>query len=240
MISTARTSPSRRSPEAGSASAGSSARIRPREPPTSGCCSAKYAAANEPVIAMPNWIMSVTSTPHSPDVRQRRRYHRADQQRLPHRPAEHDVGDLGGGQVHRRHDHAVEEEPEIDGAEPAHPRGGLARVAHLVELEIGEHARAAARAARRRTPSSCRSAGTPTTPSWPATPRSRTRLVTRFGVSVLNVVATIETPTSHHGAARPDVKNSAVLDPARRASKERRDERDDDGGGDDRPVEWGE
>ena len=41
-----------------------------------------------------------------------------------------------------------------------------------------------------------------------ATPRSRTMLVTRFGVSVLNVVATIEMPISHHGAARPDVKNS--------------------------------
>jgi hypothetical protein len=35
---------------------------------------------------------------------------------------------------------------------------------------------------------------------------------------VLNVVATIDTPMSHHGAARPEVKNSAVLDPARRAS----------------------
>src|SRR5688572_17280460 len=52
-----------------------------------------------------------------------------------------------------------------------------------------------------------------------ATPFSRTRFVTRFGVSVLNVVATIETPMSHHGAARPDVKNSAVLDPARRANR---------------------
>src|SRR4051812_25620655 len=52
-----------------------------------------------------------------------------------------------------------------------------------------------------------------------ATPRSRTRFVTRFGVSVLNVVATIETPTSHQGAARPEVKNSVVLDPARRAKK---------------------
>ena len=49
-----------------------------------------------------------------------------------------------------------------------------------------------------------------------ATPFSRTRLVTRFGVSVLNVVATIEPPISHHGAARPEVKNSVVLDPARR------------------------
>src|SRR5262249_8970499 len=30
------------------------------------------------------------------------------------------------------------------------------------------------------------------------------------------VVATIEMPTSHQGAARPDVKNSVVLEPARR------------------------
>src|SRR5688500_10858919 len=52
----------------------------------------------------------------------------------------------------------------------------------------------------------------------PATPLVRTMLVTRFGVSVLNVVATIDTPMSHHGADRPDVKNSAVLDPARRAN----------------------
>src|SRR5690349_9615635 len=53
---------------------------------------------------------------------------------------------------------------------------------------------------------------------FPATPLVRTMFVTRFGVSVLNVVATIDTPMSHHGAARPDVKNSAVLEPARRAS----------------------
>src|SRR5512138_2956086 len=53
---------------------------------------------------------------------------------------------------------------------------------------------------------------------FPATPPVRTMFVTRFGVSVLNVVATMDTPISHHGAARPDVKNSAVLDPARRAS----------------------
>jgi hypothetical protein len=39
--------------------------------------------------------------------------------------------------------------------------------------------------------------------------------VTRFGVSVEKVVATIETPISHHGADRPDVKNSAVFRPAR-------------------------
>ena len=49
-----------------------------------------------------------------------------------------------------------------------------------------------------------------------ATPLCRTMLVTRFGVSVLKVVATIEIPTSHQGAARPDVKNSLVLSLARR------------------------
>ena len=43
--------------------------------------------------------------------------------------------------------------------------------------------------------------------------------VTRFGVSVEKVVATIEIPTSHQGAARPEVKNSAVLEPARFAKK---------------------
>jgi hypothetical protein len=44
-------------------------------------------------------------------------------------------------------------------------------------------------------------------------------LVTRFGVSVLKVVATIDTPINHHGADRPEVKNSAVLEPARLASR---------------------
>ncbi len=41
---------------------------RPDRPPTSGCASAKYAAANAPAIAIPNWKKSTTSTPHSPDV----------------------------------------------------------------------------------------------------------------------------------------------------------------------------
>ncbi|MBP8259772.1 MAG: hypothetical protein KA118_08925 [Verrucomicrobia bacterium] len=35
-------------------------------------------------------------------------------------------------------------------------------------------------------------------------------------MSVLNVVATIDTPISHHGADRPEVNNSAGLDRARR------------------------
>ncbi len=39
--------------------------------------------------------------------------------------------------------------------------------------------------------------------------------VTRFGVSLLNVVATIDRPPSHQGTARPDAKNSEVLRPDR-------------------------
>ena len=64
----------------------------------------------------------------------------ADEQRLPDRPAEQHVRDLGGRQIHRRHDDDVEEQPEVDRAEPAHPRRGRARVPHLVELEVGQHA----------------------------------------------------------------------------------------------------
>lgn len=50
----------------------------------------------------------------------------------------------------------------------------------------------------------------------PATPLRRTMSVTRFGVSLLNVVATIDRPASHHGTDRPEAKNSDVLVPARR------------------------
>src|SRR4029079_3034155 len=49
----------------------------------------------------------------------------------------------------------------------------------------------------------------------PATPSRRTMSVTRFGVSALNVVATIDSPASHQGTARPEAKNSDVLRPAR-------------------------
>ncbi len=49
------------------------------------------------------------------------------------------------------------------------------------------------------------------------TPPVRTRSVTRFGVSVEKVVATIEVPRSHQGIDRPPRKNSPVSRPARRA-----------------------
>src|SRR5258705_13564412 len=48
------------------------------------------------------------------------------------------------------------------------------------------------------------------------TPPVRTRSVTRFGVSVENVVATSDTPRSHHGSRRPERKNSWRPEPARR------------------------
>ena len=41
--------------------------------------------------------------------------------------------------------------------------------------------------------------------------------MTQFGVSLLNVVATIESPANHHGTERPDAKNSDVFLPARLA-----------------------
>ena len=82
---------------------------------------AKYAAAITAVILMKNWIMSMTSTPHSPECAANTTFSDADdQQRLPALQAEQDAGDLAGGQVDRRHDHAVEEEPEVDRAEAAH------------------------------------------------------------------------------------------------------------------------
>jgi hypothetical protein len=52
---------------------------------------------------------------------------------------------------------------------------------------------------------------------FPATPPCRTMSVTRFGVSLLKVVATIDSPASHHGTDRPEAKNSDVLLLDRRA-----------------------
>ena len=49
----------------------------------------------------------------------------------------------------------------------------------------------------------------------PETPWRRTMSVTRLGVSLLKVVATMDSPASHHGTDRPETKNSAVFFPAR-------------------------
>ena len=50
----------------------------------------------------------------------------------------------------------------------------------------------------------------------PDTPLVRTILVTRLGVSVENVVATIDVPSIHQGRLRPDRKKDSALPPARR------------------------
>ena len=83
---------------------------------------------------------------HAPQARMRGEYHVEDahaEERLPALEAEEDAGDLAGGQVDRRHDHAVEEKPQIHRAESAHDARRVARIADLVELEVGEHARPA-------------------------------------------------------------------------------------------------
>ena len=50
----------------------------------------------------------------------------------------------------------------------------------------------------------------------PATPFVATNPVTSSGVSAANVVATIDAPASHQGAARPERKYSLRLAPPRR------------------------
>ena len=47
-----------------------------------------------------------------------------------------------------------------------------------------------------------------------ATPASRTNPVTKLGVSAENVVATMDTPSSHHGIDFPAKKYSSLLLPA--------------------------
>ena len=53
----------------------------------------------------------------------------------------------------------------------------------------------------------------------PATPVLRTMSVTRLGVSLEKVVATIERPASHQGTERPEAKNSVVFLPERLPKK---------------------
>src|SRR5512140_662675 len=61
-----------------------------------------------------------------------------EEERLPAIEPEEDGGDLAGGQIDRGHDDAVEEEAEVDRAKAADDAGGLARIAELVELEVGQ------------------------------------------------------------------------------------------------------
>ena len=79
---------------------------------------------------------------HAPQPRMRGEHHVQQahrQQRLPALEAEEHGRDLHRRQVHRGHDHAVEQQPQVDRPEAAHRAGRLARVAHLVKLEIRQH-----------------------------------------------------------------------------------------------------
>ncbi len=61
---------------------------------------------------------------------------------LPPGQSEQDGGDLAGGQVDRGHDHAVEEEAQVDRPEAADEGRRLPRVADLVEFEVRHDLRA--------------------------------------------------------------------------------------------------
>ena len=63
-------------------------------------------------------------------------------ERLPALQPEQDAGDLDGRQVDGRHDHAVEQQAQINRAEAAQPPRRTPRVSNLVELEIGHDSRA--------------------------------------------------------------------------------------------------
>ncbi len=92
-------------------------------------------------MAMTNWTRSDASTPHSPAMAENTMQMRPQTMTVwKPAPAEHDVGDLDRSQSHRRHDGAVEEETQIDRPETAHEGRRSARVAKLVELEVGEDA----------------------------------------------------------------------------------------------------
>jgi hypothetical protein len=139
---------------------------------------------------------------------------------------------LHGGQVHGGHDHAVEEEAEIDRAEAAHGAGGLAGVAHFIKFQVGQYAGAPPEARieeHRGTPVSVKAHHC----QLPATPSVRTKLATRLGVSLEKVVATMERPASHQGTERPEAKNSAVLLPERFPKKSAGTRKQDGSGGDD-------
>ena len=181
------------------------------------------------VILMKNWIMSMTSTPQSPECAAKTTLSTPTTSSVCQRAqAEEDVGDLARGEVHGRHDHAVEEEPEVDRAEAAHDAGRFAGVADLVKLEVGHDARAAPEP---RVEEDRRHAGEHERPPAPSCPRRRcvrTMSVTRFGVSLLKVVATIESPASHHGTARPEAKNSGGVLAGALAEEQRRDKADEE------------
>ena len=123
--------------------------------------------------------------------------------------------DLAGRQVDGGHDHAVEEQAQVDRAEAAHGAGRLARVAQLVELEVGQHAGAPPQA---RVEEDRRDAGERERPPLPVA-RRRPACARSWSPGWACRSRTWWRPSraraSHHGTERPEAKNSAVLLPDR-------------------------
>jgi len=67
-------------------------------------------------------------------------YQRREHDRCVGVEAEQHARDFDRGERDRRHDHHIEEDAEIDGAEAAQEGGGGARIAQLVEIDIGQRA----------------------------------------------------------------------------------------------------
>jgi hypothetical protein len=100
-----------------------------------------------PIMARVNWKKSADD--HAPEAADRgvdAGDRQADEDRREPVPPERHGEDLGHGQVHPAHDHAVDQDAEVEGAETAQERRGPARVAQFRELDVGEDARTAPQA----------------------------------------------------------------------------------------------
>ena len=186
---------------------------------------------------MKNWIMSMTSTPHSPECAAKTTFSTPTISSVCHRvEPEQNRRDLARGEVHRGHDHAVEEQAEVHRAEPADDAGGLARVADLVELEIGQHARPPPQP---RVEEHGRDAGQHERPPHPVA--GHAVAPHDVGDEVRRVAA--EGRGHHRQAGQPPRHRAAGGEELRRvlagapAEEQRRREADDQGGGHDQPVE---
>ena len=130
----------------------------------------------------------------------------------------------------------LKNKPEIHRAEPADDAGRLAGIADFVELQVGHHAGAPPEP---RVEEHGGDAGQHERPPAPVARDAlrRTMSVTRFGVSLLKVVATIDRPASHQGTERPEAKNSdrALARPL--AEEQRRHKTDRQRDRDDHPIQ---
>ena len=93
---------------------------------------------------MKNWIMSMTSTPHSPECAAKTTFSRPTASSVCQRSSPNSTAAiLQAARFTVAMIMQLKKKAEVDGAEAAHGAGGLAGVAQFVELQIGEHAGAA-------------------------------------------------------------------------------------------------